>query len=86
MERDVPGARIGPEPTTDRFTAIMHGPERIIPGNAVAVSVGTRSLVWIALIPRVVVVVVLVQAATDKPFTALQKFGMNFLNRFESAA
>jgi EH domain-containing protein 1 len=31
--------RIGPEPTTDRFVAIMDGPdERIIPGNALAVS------------------------------------------------
>ena len=30
--------RIGPEPTTDRFVAVMHGPEeRIIPGNALAV-------------------------------------------------
>ena len=33
------GQRIGPEPTTDRFTAVMDGPdERIIPGNALAVS------------------------------------------------
>lgn len=32
---DFPGMRIGPEPTTDRFTAIMNGPEeRTIPGNA----------------------------------------------------
>lgn len=37
--RDFPGQRIGPEPTTDRFTAVMDGPEeRIIPGNALAVS------------------------------------------------
>ena len=28
----------GPEPTTDRFVAVMHGPDdRIIPGNALAV-------------------------------------------------
>jgi EH domain-containing protein 1 len=34
-----PGMRIGPEPTTDRFTAIMNGPEeRTIPGNALAIS------------------------------------------------
>eukprot|EP00047_Mylnosiga_fluctuans_P003555 m.229726 g.229726 ORF g.229726 m.229726 type:complete len:550 (+) comp11949_c0_seq1:110-1759(+) len=38
MERDFPGAHIGPEPTTDRFWAVMHGPsERITPGNALAV-------------------------------------------------
>ena len=31
--------RIGPEPTTDRFVAVMEGlDERIIPGNALAVS------------------------------------------------
>lgn len=36
--RDFPGARIGPEPTTDRFNAVMWGPEdRIVPGNALAV-------------------------------------------------
>jgi GTPase SAR1 family protein len=60
LERDFPGANIGPEPTTDRFTAIMHGPERVVPGNAVA-------------------------ASADMPFTALGKFGMAFLNRFESS-
>ncbi|KAM7495600.1 hypothetical protein LguiB_030209 [Lonicera macranthoides] len=33
-----PGAHIGPEPTTDRFVVVMHGPdERSIPGNTVAV-------------------------------------------------
>lgn len=39
LGRDFPGQRIGPEPTTDRFTAVMDGTEdRIIPGNALAVS------------------------------------------------
>lgn len=38
LEKDFPGMRIGPEPTTDRFMAIMHGPhEQITPGNALAV-------------------------------------------------
>ena len=38
LERDFPGMRIGPEPTTDRFLAIMHGPhEQLTPGNALAV-------------------------------------------------
>ena len=59
LERDFPGAHIGPEPTTDRFVAVMHGKdERIIPGNALA-------------------------ADASKPFTALNKFGMAFLNKFE---
>lgn len=36
--KDFPGARIGPEPTTDRFNSVMWGPDdRIIPGNALAV-------------------------------------------------
>lgn len=39
LGRDFPGCRIGPEPTTDRFTALIDGPdERVIPGNALAVS------------------------------------------------
>jgi len=60
LEQDFPGARIGPEPTTDKFVAVMYNnkKERIIPGNAAAVS-------------------------RDKPFKALESFGMSFLNRFE---
>lgn len=40
LGRDFPGIRIGPEPTTDRFMAIMNSPageDRTIPGNALAV-------------------------------------------------
>ncbi|CAL1296535.1 unnamed protein product [Larinioides sclopetarius] len=38
LEKDFPGIRIGPEPTTDRFIAVMHGEqESIIPGNALVV-------------------------------------------------
>jgi EH domain-containing protein 1 len=37
LERDFPGQRIGPEPTTDRFVAVMHGQaEKVTPGNAAA--------------------------------------------------
>ena len=37
LESDYPGMNIGPEPTTDRFVAIMHNPESlVIPGNALA--------------------------------------------------
>eukprot|EP00611_Tribonema_gayanum_P021406 TRINITY_DN4107_c0_g1_i1.p1 TRINITY_DN4107_c0_g1~~TRINITY_DN4107_c0_g1_i1.p1 ORF type:complete len:617 (+),score=239.25 TRINITY_DN4107_c0_g1_i1:132-1853(+) len=39
LGRDFPGQRIGPEPTTDRFVAVMDGAdERVIPGNALTVS------------------------------------------------
>ena len=38
LERDFPGMRVGPEPTTDCFTVIMQGQhERVVPGNAVVV-------------------------------------------------
>jgi EH domain-containing protein 3 len=37
LQRDFPGQRVGPEPTTDRFMAVMHGPEaRLVPGHALA--------------------------------------------------
>lgn len=38
LEKDFPGIRIGPEPTTDRFIAVMYGTqETVIPGNALVV-------------------------------------------------
>uniref|UniRef100_A0A8B9QXL4 EH domain containing 2 n=1 Tax=Anas platyrhynchos TaxID=8839 RepID=A0A8B9QXL4_ANAPL len=38
LEHDVPGSRVGPEPTTDSFVAIMHGDtEGLTPGNALIV-------------------------------------------------
>ncbi|XP_056366827.1 EH domain-containing protein 2-like [Oenanthe melanoleuca] len=38
LQQEVPGARVGPEPTTDSFVAVMHGPsEGLIPGNALVV-------------------------------------------------
>lgn len=36
--RDFPGQNIGPEPTTDKYTALMYGPEdRTVPGNTLTV-------------------------------------------------
>ena len=38
LEQDFPGIRIGPEPTTDRFIAVMHSDsDGVIPGNALVV-------------------------------------------------
>ncbi|XP_030621566.1 EH domain-containing protein 1a [Chanos chanos] len=38
IEHDFPGMRIGPEPTTDSFIAVMYGEqEGVIPGNALVV-------------------------------------------------
>lgn len=38
LESDFPGIRIGPEPTTDRFIAVMYGEQDgMVPGNALVV-------------------------------------------------
>jgi len=38
LEQDFPGIRVGPEPTTDTFTCVMHGThDRVVPGNALVV-------------------------------------------------
>ncbi|KAJ3171102.1 hypothetical protein HDU88_008136 [Geranomyces variabilis] len=59
LDKEYPGMHIGPEPTTDRFVAVMNGAEeRIIPGNAAGVS-------------------------GDLPFGAIQKFGAQFLQKFQ---
>jgi len=40
LKRNFPGMRIGPEPTTDKFTAVMYGEEeKNIPGNALSVDI-----------------------------------------------
>lgn len=40
LKRDFPGQRVGPEPTTDRFMAVMYGnEERLVPGHALAMQV-----------------------------------------------
>jgi GTPase SAR1 family protein len=59
LGRDFPSMSIGPEPTTDRFLALMDGPEeRTIYGNSLSVM-------------------------ADQPYRGLQRFGNNFLQRFE---
>merc|ERR1740129_148773 len=38
IQRDYPGLRIGPEPTTDKFVCVLHGDaDQVIPGNALVV-------------------------------------------------
>lgn len=38
LEQEFPGMRVGPEPTTDCFTAVMHNThDRVVPGNALVV-------------------------------------------------
>lgn len=61
---DIPGSRVGPEPTTDRFVAVMAGrpgqADTSVPGNAAAIDL-------------------------DRPFSALSRFGVSFLSRFQVA-
>lgn len=41
IDKDYPGIRIGPEPTTDKFVAVMYNEESaIIPGNALVIDGG----------------------------------------------
>ena len=41
--REFPGERVGPEPTTDTFTAVFHGEDdRLIPGNALTVDPSSK--------------------------------------------
>lgn len=70
LEREFPGMRIGPEPTTDCFIAVMAGDkdpatgvinEGVIPGNALVVD-------------------------KTKPFQTLSSFGNNFLSRFQCSS
>eukprot|EP01056_Protomagalhaensia_sp_Gyna25_P000797 Protomagalhaensia_sp_Gyna_25__796@NODE_1383_length_1893_cov_13_142395_g1112_i0_p1_GENE_NODE_1383_length_1893_cov_13_142395_g1112_i0NODE_1383_length_1893_cov_13_142395_g1112_i0_p1_ORF_typecomplete_len466_score85_23DUF5600/PF18150_1/9_7e30Dynamin_N/PF00350_23/2_1e14EHD_N/PF16880_5/1_2e10MMR_HSR1/PF01926_23/2_9e07FeoB_N/PF02421_18/7_8FeoB_N/PF02421_18/0_00053GTP_EFTU/PF00009_27/16GTP_EFTU/PF00009_27/0_00065RsgA_GTPase/PF03193_16/7_4RsgA_GTPase/PF03193_16/0_22Septin/PF00735_18/0_014Septin/PF00735_18 len=73
LEKDYPGLRIGPEPTTDKFVAVCHSdrlnvspqdvgdeaiPPQVLPGHAAVVD---RSLPW----------------------SQLENFGPGFLSRFE---
>jgi GTPase SAR1 family protein len=68
LGQDFPGQRIGPEPTTDRFTALMHQSSdssqsqsstgRLIPGHALVME-------------------------NNKPFQGLATYGNNFLSKFE---
>lgn len=61
LKRKFPGMRVGPEPTTDRFVAVMWGDdEQVVPGNALSVD-------------------------PDAPFGQLNRFGSNFLSRFEAS-
>lgn len=39
LDTDYPGSHIGPEPTTDRFVAVMNGAsDKVIPGNAACIA------------------------------------------------
>mgnify|MGYP000094008147 CR=1 FL=1 len=97
LGRDFPNQRIGPEPTTDRFVAVMNGPsDRHIPGNALCVQVCQwwwcrhRSL-FVCVCrpdPRWFIpwfTLFTLHPQDNMPFRGLTKFGTAFLNRFEAA-
>lgn len=80
--QDFPGQRIGPEPTTDRFTAIMHTlpltqPTKTSNKNHAAFSMyyqPNRHIPGHALVMQ-----------PTRPFRGLASFGNNFLSKFEGA-
>ena len=82
VQQDFPGQRIGPEPTTDRFTAIMHtGSHKA--GEAAKRYFGADGKEQFAqgrLVPGHALVM-----QSDKPFQGLSTFGNNFLSKFEGA-
>lgn len=68
LEQDFPGMRIGPEPTTDGFMAIMAGKSS---------DENKKGPVTSGIIPGNVLV-----ADPDKPFAGLDRFGNCFLEKF----
>jgi EH domain-containing protein 1 len=80
LEQDFPGIRIGPEPTTDRFIAVMYGDE-----DSVRV---LDSILYISQICFGVQVIPGNALVVDakKQFRPLSKFGNNFLNRFQCSS
>lgn len=73
LKQDFPGQRIGPEPTTDRFTAIMHSSGEHQQQKHISTT-GSRLLPGHALVMQ-----------ANKPFRGLASFGNNFLSKFEGA-
>ena len=86
LGRTFPGERIGPEPTTDRFMAVVHSEDdRTIPGNALTVMPGlpfgglkcvfSRSLARPPSLPT----------PSHPPHPLRRNYGNNFLTRFEGS-
>ena len=74
MGQEYPGARIGPEPTTDRFNVVSYsGPSATCDSDANASGSGSP-----VVIPGNALVV-----DPKKQFRPLSKFGNAFLNRFQ---
>jgi GTPase SAR1 family protein len=85
LKRDFPGQRIGPEPTTDRFTAIMQSsPPSSLPSRSSPLSTGARSIAGQyqkgsdRLVPGHALVM-----QPEKGFQGLASFGNDFLSKFE---
>lgn len=73
LERDYPGLRIGPEPTTDKFVAVCHS-DKVAQGGDVTVDMDSSPQV----LPGHAAVV-----DRSLPWSQLENFGPGFLSRFE---
>lgn len=69
LQKDFPGMRIGPEPTTDSFIAVMQGDKDRETGLILEGKVPGEALVL----------------DQTKPFKSLNDFGNSFLTRFHSS-
>lgn len=83
QEREFPGAHIGPEPTTDRFIAVMYGPtERVTPGEFCP-SEGVARPLQLTTLSFFIRQGNALAVQEDKPFRGLSQFGTAFLQRLE---
>ena len=81
LERDFPGMRIGPEPTTDNFHVIEHAEEDgKIPGN-----IQGEKQRWADINSSINIPGNVLSVDSNKPFRHLQQFGGTFLSRFEAS-
>ncbi len=74
IEGSFPGERVGPEPTTEKFVAIMgHKEERLIPGNAAGILLQFQNNLFVTIN----IVCNFTAISSEFPFSGLQKVMQN---------
>lgn len=100
LGREFPGQRIGPEPTTDRFTGMLEFSSGFIALWFIHVSIffSARKFVEVSCKKSLVWLIVLINGPEERtipgnalsvhpdlPFRGLERFGVSFLSRFEGS-
>ena len=92
LGREFPGIRVGPEPTTDRFVAVLNGPdERVVPGACLCCVAGVGRRVGVVARPTPAPPPShpspgnALAVSPDLPYRGLERFGTSFLNKFEGS-